>query len=115
MIPLAGDMLSEHFGRAEKFVIYEIENVDVKDKKIYNSIKHQEGSFPAWAKSQNVDLVILYGVGPRAIEFFNSYGIDVISGVVPQEHSKIIQDYLNGILTPLVKTFFHFHTFPSQA
>ncbi len=98
MIPLVGDVLSEHFGRAEKFVIYEIENGVVKDKKIYDSIEHQEGSFPAWAKSQNVDLVILCGVGPRAIEFFNSYGIDVISGVASQEHSKIIQDYLNGTL-----------------
>ncbi len=98
MIPLVDNTLSEHFGRAEKFVIYEIENSVVKDKKIYDSIEHQEGSFPAWAKSQNVDLVILCGVGPRAIEFFNSYGIDVISGVAPQEHSKIMQDYLNSAL-----------------
>jgi predicted Fe-Mo cluster-binding NifX family protein len=98
MIPLIGEVLSEHFGRAQRFVIYEIENGVVKDKQFYDSIEHQEGAFPAWAKSQNVDLVILCGVGPRAIEFFNSYGIDVISGVAPQEHSKIIQDYLDGTL-----------------
>ncbi|MGE4546951.1 MAG: NifB/NifX family molybdenum-iron cluster-binding protein [Desulfurella sp.] len=98
MIPLIGEVLSEHFGRAQRFVIYEIENGVVKDKKFYDSIEHQEGAFPAWAKSQNVDLVILCGVGPRAIEFFNSYGIDVISGVAPQEHSKIVQDYLDGTL-----------------
>ncbi|WP_291492922.1 NifB/NifX family molybdenum-iron cluster-binding protein [Desulfurella sp.] len=98
MMPLVGDILSEHFGRAQRFVIYEIENGVVKDKKFYDAIEHFEGAFPSWAKSQGVNLVILCGVGPRAIEFFNSFGIDVISGVAPQEHTKVIQDYLEGTL-----------------
>lgn len=98
MLPLVGEILSEHFGRAERFVIYEIKNGVVASKNIYESVEHQEGSFPAWAKSKNVDLVILCGVGPKAIDFFNSFGIDVISGVAPQEHSKIIDDYLNKTL-----------------
>jgi predicted Fe-Mo cluster-binding NifX family protein len=99
MIPLIGDTLSEHFGRAQNFVVYEIENSTIKDTKIYNAPEHQEGSFPAWVKSQNVDLIIVSGIGPKAIELFNSYGIDVISGVEPKEHSNIIQDYLNGTLS----------------
>ncbi|OSS41644.1 hypothetical protein DESAMIL20_1197 [Desulfurella amilsii] len=49
-------------------------------------------------------LLLSSGIGSKAIDLFNSYGIGVISGVEPKGHSKIIQDCLNGTLSYLSKS-----------
>ncbi|OSS41645.1 hypothetical protein DESAMIL20_1198 [Desulfurella amilsii] len=51
MIPFIGDTLSDHFGRAQDFVVYEIENSTIKDTKFCNALEHQEGTFSVWVKS----------------------------------------------------------------
>lgn len=87
--------ISLHFGKTEYFAF-----VEIKDGKIVKfTIKknpyteHGVGDLPRFVKENNADMIIAYGMGERAIDFFNSYGIDVITGV-----SGKIEDILNSLV-----------------
>ena len=91
--------VSSHFGRAKYFVF-----VDVKDNKIkkVEVVKvpfdeHGPGDLPKFIKDHGGDVVLAYGMGHKAIEYFNSLGIDVVTGV----HGKIgnvVEGFINQVL-----------------
>lgn len=97
-VPMMGDKLSEHFGHAEKFAFFEIENGKVLATEIEPAPEHFEGSFPQWIKDKGADVVMVAGIGPKAIEMFESFGIKVITNVVPDKARKLIEDFVNNKL-----------------
>ncbi len=97
-VPMIGDRLSEHFGHAEKFGFFEIEDGKVLAVEIEPAPEHFEGSFPQWVKSKGADVVIVAGIGPKAIEMFESFGIRVITNVVPDKARKLVEDFINNRL-----------------
>ena len=75
-----GNTVSEHFGHCENFRIYEVE-----DKKIVESYDipnpgHKPGFLPRFLSEKDVKIVITGGVGQKAVDIFNSEGIEVLSG-----------------------------------
>ncbi|MBN2852550.1 MAG: NifB/NifX family molybdenum-iron cluster-binding protein [Clostridia bacterium] len=98
-IATEGVSVSEHFGRCAVYTV-----LDIVDHKIVNEIKlenpgHSPGAIPEFLKSNQVDLVITGGIGGRAIGFFDSLGIGVISGV-----SGLIDDVTNDYLLGILKS-----------
>jgi predicted Fe-Mo cluster-binding NifX family protein len=88
---------SEHFGRCEKFNIYEIENgIIIKKEEIINPT-HKFNFLPGYLKENEVDIIIANDMGRNAQNLFNSYNIKIITGVngFPD---KIIELYLKGDL-----------------
>jgi predicted Fe-Mo cluster-binding NifX family protein len=73
------DKVALHFGRAKNFLIFDteketfevFENPEVKGKELP----------PDFLKSQNVDIVIVFSLGPRAFEKFKNYKIKVLKAV----------------------------------
>jgi len=97
-IPVKGDGLSTHFGHADHYMIYEIE-----DGKIINQLSlipptHAPGIIPTWLSEINVNVVIAGGIGQRAVDLFNAKGIDVISGARLLDPPQLINLYLKGNL-----------------
>lgn len=90
-------MVSAHFGRAPEFIIITIENNRVKEKKILQNPGHTMGSIPQFIKEQGAKCMISGGMGPRAIDFFHQYDIDVIIGV-SGKIEDVIEKFLNGTL-----------------
>ncbi len=93
--------VEEHFGRARYYTIID---VDEKEKKIINVetvetpfIEHGPGDIPSWLHSKNVDVVLALGMGPRAVNFFESFGIKVITGVTGKI-KDVVDGFLNGTL-----------------
>jgi predicted Fe-Mo cluster-binding NifX family protein len=73
--------VSSHFRMCETYRL-----VDVEDGKIVNSQdvplpEYQPGTLPKFVKDQGADVVIAGGMGPRAVELFDSMGVQVILGV----------------------------------
>ncbi len=97
-LPVENNKLSEHFGHAERFMFFDIEEGKIISTEITQTPEHIEGSFPQWIKSNNADVIIVSGIGPKAIEMFNNVGIKVITNVVPNEPRKVVEDFINNRL-----------------
>jgi len=90
--------VAHHFGRCPYFAI-----IDVEDKEIinYELIEnpyfetHQPGQVPAFISEQEAQVMLSGGMGRRAIEFFDQFGIRIATGAAGSvgEASML---YLNG-------------------
>lgn len=97
-IPVDRGILSAHFGHASEFMFFDIENRKIVATETTPTPEHMEGSFPEWIKSQNADILIVSGIGPKAVDIFNAANIEVITNVVPESPRKIIEDFINNKL-----------------
>ncbi|MFX1314824.1 MAG: NifB/NifX family molybdenum-iron cluster-binding protein [Promethearchaeota archaeon] len=92
-----GDEVSPHFGRAPQFTIITIENNELIEKQVLSNPGHSVGSIPHFINEHGAKCMITGGMGHRAIQFFNQYGIEVIMGVTGKIHD-VIEKILNGTL-----------------
>jgi predicted Fe-Mo cluster-binding NifX family protein len=73
------DEVALHFGRAKNFLIFDtekeifevFENLELKEK----------GLPPDFLKSQNVEVVVAFSLGPMAFEKFKNYKIKVLKAI----------------------------------
>jgi len=65
-----------HFGKAKNFLIFGTENGNFEV--FENPEIEGKGLPPDFFKSQNVDIVIVFSLGPRAFEKFKNYKIKVL-------------------------------------
>jgi len=90
--------MSMHFGRCPYYTLVDVEGEDIKSVKVvenpyYNN--HTPGAVPQFINSQNVQVMIAGGMGPRAIDLFQSLGIEVATGVGGQVEN-VLKAYLEG-------------------
>jgi predicted Fe-Mo cluster-binding NifX family protein len=86
--------VSEHFGRCPEFTIAEIKEGKLINKKIIKNPGHRTGFLPKYLKEKNVEIVITGGAGFRAKEFFEDFGIKLISGI-SGDIDKVINNFIN--------------------
>jgi len=68
-----------HFGRAKNFLLYETEKENFE---VFENPELQGKEFPPdFLKSKNVDVVIVFSLGPRAFEKFKNYKIGVFKAI----------------------------------
>jgi len=73
--------IEEHFGRAKFFALVEVEGDKIKGVDFLEApAEHSPGELPEMLRKRGVEVVLAYGMGPRAIQFFESYGIRVVTG-----------------------------------
>lgn len=99
-VPTSEGILCPHFGHCEKFVICDVD----KDAKTIVSKEecipppHDVGVIPRWLSEKGANLIIAGGMGVKAQNFFEQYGISVVTGAPAAHAQKVILDYLNGSL-----------------
>jgi len=94
--------ISMHFGRCPYYVIVEADRGEIKQpvKVIANPYVRshgQPGQVPSFLKEQGIDVIIAGGMGPRAIRFFNQYGIGVITEGEGRV-KEVVESFLKGEL-----------------
>ena len=89
--------VSGHFGRAPEFTFITIESNKVVEKEVLQNPGHAVGTIPKFINEQGAKCMIAGGMGPRAVGFFNQYGIEVIMGV-NGKIDDVIEKILNGTL-----------------
>jgi predicted Fe-Mo cluster-binding NifX family protein len=99
-VPTAQDRLCQHFGHCEKFVIVE---VDDKSRSIVGKEEavpppHEPGLLPRWLHEQGVNVIIAGGMGSRAQQLFQQYGIEVVIGAPAEHPQTLILSWLRGAL-----------------
>lgn len=97
-LPVENNEISGHFGHCEYFKVLTVENGKIsKEEKIDNVENHQPGVIPTLLKENDINIVIAGGIGQKAIQFFNNWGIDVIPGITGSVDTAI-QMYLDGTI-----------------
>ena len=90
--------MSMHFGRCPFFTL-----VDVEDGKMTNAQvianpafeNHVPGVVPKFINDQQANVMVAGGMGPKAIEMFSGFGIEVATGVGGKVE-KVLNAYLEG-------------------
>ena len=95
-IPVADGRLSLHFGHCERFAIFDVDRQagEVLNRRDVEPPLHQPGVLPRWLHDQGVKLVISGGMGGRAIQIFNQFGVDVLLGASAEPPEAIVADFL---------------------
>ena len=93
-------IIAHHFGRCPHFAVVnvdenEIQSVEVIDNPFYTG--HQPGQVPKFIREQNADVMLSEGMGRRAIDIFQQFGIQTATGASGNVRSAI-ESYLNGEL-----------------
>ncbi len=94
-------MVAQHFGHAPYFMLVEVENDEVTTTQaIANPFaeNHQPGQIPAFIKEQNADVMLSGGMGGRAIQFFEQYGIKTATGAAGTVRHAL-ENYFGGKLS----------------
>ena len=106
--------VAQHFGHAPYFILVDVEKTEITATvSIANPFaeKHQPGEIPGFIKEQNVDVLLSGGMGGRAIQFFEEYGIKTATGASGTVR-QTIENYLGGSLTeaaPCAESVEHGH------
>ena len=90
--------ISQHFGRCPSYLIVDVEGNEVKktdivDNPYFNN--HIPGKVPQFIREQGAQVMIAGGMGPRAIDMFSNFGIEVVTGAVGNA-GNVLQAYLRG-------------------
>ena len=91
--------LSAHFGRCPYYTLVDVDGeslaeIQVVANPFFNS--HVPGAVPEFIKSQGAHVIIAGGMGPRAIELFNQFEIEVVTTGPQGTLEDILLAYLRG-------------------
>ena len=79
-IAIDGQKATAHFGHCEGFVLVDVENGAIADKRFIPNPGHKPGFLPIFLGDQGVSTVVSGGMGAMAVNLFNERGIEVIIG-----------------------------------
>ena len=99
-VPLHQGRFSEHFGGAEVFALYTVDDSSrtIGERQTGAPPEHGRGVFPMWLRKQGATVVLAGGMGPRAVDMFTQHGIQVLLGIRGDDPDAVVQAYLNGTL-----------------
>ncbi len=100
-VPLLAGSFCSHFGGAESFAILEVDDRTraVTSTSFEVPPPHEHGVFPMWLRSLGVTAVLAGGMGPRAVQMLEHFGIETVLGVTGGEPLELVAAYLRGELT----------------
>jgi predicted Fe-Mo cluster-binding NifX family protein len=92
--------VSMHFGRCPFYTFLDMDGDKVQAWQVVDNPyfeNHVPGKVPEFIHSQKADVMITGGMGPRAIEFFDGYGIEAVTGALGKI-KDVLEAYLRGEL-----------------
>lgn len=101
-----GAYVSAHFGRCPEYTIFDIDDGEIKDKKVIPNPGHQPGFLPRYMNEMGVECIICGGMGPRAQELFTQQNIKTMVGIQGLV-DEVINLYIKGELVSGVSTCDH--------
>ena len=96
--------VSAHFGRCPCYTVVEVEGQNLVGHRVERNPHfgdHRPGMVPQFVKSLNADAILAGGMGPRAVQMFQGFGIDVVTGASGTAR-QVLEAYLGGTLSGIV-------------
>jgi ATP-binding protein involved in chromosome partitioning len=99
-VPLVNGRFTAHFGGAEQFGLFDFDEAtrSITSHTIAAPPPHGRGAFPVWLREQGVTAVLAGGMGPRAVQILQRFGIETMLGIEGGEPEQIVRAYLDGTL-----------------
>ena len=100
-IPVENGRLHGHFGGCRQFALVDVdpeEQLSLRTE-IVPAPEHQPGLFPRWLRERGVQVVIVGGIGHRALANFADHRITVRAGTPDTAIEPLVAAYLSGQLT----------------
>jgi predicted Fe-Mo cluster-binding NifX family protein len=99
-IPTNEGRLHGHFGGCREFTLVQ---ADPEQRRIISirpvaAPPHQPGLFPRWLREQGAQVIIVGGIGQRALAIFAQEGIEVRAGEPNATVEALATAYVNGQL-----------------
>jgi predicted Fe-Mo cluster-binding NifX family protein len=93
--------IAQHFGRCPYFALVDVDGQEVQSIQVVENpyyAGHQVGQVPAFVHEQKANVMLSGGMGGRAIQFFQEYGVEVATGASGTVRSTLV-DYFAGKLS----------------
>ena len=90
--------MSMHFGRCPFFTLIDVEEGKMTNAQVVANPafeNHVPGAVPKFIRDQNINVMIAGGMGPKAVNMFNGFGLEVATGV-GGKIEKVLEAYLEG-------------------
>lgn len=100
-VPCEGRQVAVHFGHAAHFAFFDAdpESGEIASEETVDAPRHQPGLLPQWLAERGAKVVLAGGMGSRARELFEKYGIKVRVGAREDDPKRVVEDYLKGTLS----------------
>jgi len=98
-VPTSNGMLDPHFGHCREFTLIEVNDENILGITTIDAPPHQPGLLPPWLAERNVTDVIAGGMGQRAIQLFNQFGINVFVGAPLLSPQGLVEGFLQRTIT----------------
>jgi Mrp family chromosome partitioning ATPase/predicted Fe-Mo cluster-binding NifX family protein len=96
--------VSAHFGRCPYYVLAEVNGTEVIETRIQANPhfeSHRPGILPQYIHGLGADVILAGGMGPKAVDLFHSFGIEVATGALGKVGGAL-DSYLRGDLQGIV-------------
>jgi len=96
--------MSAHFGRCPFFTLALVEDGAVKEVKVApnpNAQAHVPGAMPVFIRDLGANVILAGGMGPRAVQMFQQFGIEVATGVMGRV-GAVLDAFLDGRIHGIV-------------
>ena len=113
--PFDSGQINQHFGRSREFAILEVENQKVSGQRVVSaeSLQHNHEGLADLLGRENVDVVILGGIGPYALQALEYKGFKVITGA-SGDIVAVAEQYARGDLASKKVVCNHSHDHGGQ-
>nr|MBN1228644.1 NifB/NifX family molybdenum-iron cluster-binding protein [Anaerolineae bacterium] len=112
-------LIAQHFGRCAYFALVDVDGTEVQSIQVIDNpfyAGHQPGQVPGFIHSHKADVMLSGGMGGRAIQFFNQFGIEAATGARGTVRASL-ENYFGGKLTdatPCAESVEHGHGHDEQ-
>ena len=96
-IACENNQISAHFGHCRQYLIANCADNKIISQEYVDAPKHEPGALPKFLHDLGVNLVIVDGIGTKAVNLFNQNDIEVITGC-KGDCLKNVQMYFDGQL-----------------
>ncbi len=97
-VPVAEERLCMHFGHCETFSVFNVEDGKIVGSEKLTPPPHEPGVIPKFLNENNVDVILAGGMGQKAVQFFDQFGIKVVIGAPSIEPEEAVKQYMDGTL-----------------
>ena len=98
-LPVDDGKLSDKFGHASHFAIFQVKDGSVGPKELVPTPPHEPGGIPEWLEEMGITHVIAGTLGEKAQTLLTKKGIEVIAGAPLEAPEALVQQYLQQSLT----------------
>lgn len=92
-------ILDAHFGHCKFFNLINVEDNKITGEEKIVPPPHEPGLLPKWLSEKGATDILAGGMGQRAIQLFNGYGVNAFVGAPKISAKELVEGFLNEQLS----------------